>query len=226
MKVLFLNPPFKTEYGKYSRTSRTPAITKSGTVYYPIWLCYAAAAVEQGGHEINVIDSCANQYNFETTLNMVNEFNPDIVIEDTSTASIHEDVRMALEIKKILPNIKISGFDISKYGIKNSKKEIKEFLFVHKAQDKFPFKKNEFDLVFSIHCLHNLQIHDLKNAVQEIQRVGKFGYIALEGYRNEKELFGLQCWALTAESFFSDKEWIWIYNQFGYKGDYEFIYFN
>ena len=104
MRVLFLNPPFKTEHGKYSRTSRTPAITKSGTVYYPIWLCYAAAAVEQGGHEINVIDSCANQYNLETTLNMVNEFKPDIVIEDTSTASIHEDVRMAVEIKKILPN--------------------------------------------------------------------------------------------------------------------------
>jgi anaerobic magnesium-protoporphyrin IX monomethyl ester cyclase len=104
MKVLFLNPPFKTEHGKYSRTSRTPAITKSGTVYYPIWLCYAAAAVEQGGHEIKVIDSCANQYNLEVTLNMVNEFKPDIVIEDTSTASIHEDVRTAEEIKKIFPN--------------------------------------------------------------------------------------------------------------------------
>jgi radical SAM superfamily enzyme YgiQ (UPF0313 family) len=103
MKVLFLNPPFKTEHGKYSRTSRTPAITKSGTVYYPIWLCYAAAAVEQGGHEINVIDSCANQHNFETTIKMIQKFNPDIVIEDTSTASIHEDARMALEIKKMLP---------------------------------------------------------------------------------------------------------------------------
>src|SRR4030066_100327 len=40
MKILCLNPPFKTEFGRFSRTSRSPAITKSGTIYYPIWLCY------------------------------------------------------------------------------------------------------------------------------------------------------------------------------------------
>ena len=39
----------------------------------------------------------------------------------------------------------------------------------------------------------------------------------LESYRNEQELFNLQCWALTAESFFDDTaEWIWLYNHFGY----------
>ena len=31
--------------------------------------------------------------------------------------------------------------------------------------------------------------------------------------------------ALTAESFFDKDEWIWLYNNFGYTGDYEFIYF-
>ena len=41
----------------------------------------------------------------------------------------------------------------------------------------------------------------------------------------EKELFKLECWALTCESFFDREEWIWIYNHFGYSGDYEFIYF-
>ena len=40
MRVLFLNPPFMG--GRYSRTSRSPAITKSGTVYYPFWLAYSA----------------------------------------------------------------------------------------------------------------------------------------------------------------------------------------
>ena len=47
----------------------------------------------------------------------------------------------------------------------------------------------------------------------------------VESYRNEKELFNLQCWALTAESFFDSKEWEWIYEEYGYSGDYEFIYF-
>jgi hypothetical protein len=47
----------------------------------------------------------------------------------------------------------------------------------------------------------------------------------VESYRNEKELFNLQCWALTAQSFLDEKEWQWLYKEYGYKGDYEFIYF-
>jgi len=129
------------------------------------------------------------------------------------------------EIKKLLPKIKICGFDISKYGLNSSKKEIKKFLFVHKAQNKYPFKNKQFDLVISLGCLHNLKIFEIKKALNEIQRVGKKSYVMLESYRNEKELFNLQCWALTCESFFDQKEWIWIYNYFGYTGDYEFIYF-
>ena len=129
------------------------------------------------------------------------------------------------EIKKLLPKIKICGFDISKYGLNSSKKEIKKILFVHKAQNKYPFKNKQFDLVISLGCLHNLKIFEIKKALNEIQRVGKKSYVMLESYRNEKELFNLQCWALTCESFFDQEEWIWIYKEFGYTGDYEFIYF-
>jgi hypothetical protein len=74
-------------------------------------------------------------------------------------------------------------------------------------------------------CLHNLRLFELKTALQEIQRVGKNAYVMLESYNNEQELFNLQCWALTCESFFDTAEWIWLYNHFGYTGDYEFIYF-
>ena len=43
--------------------------------------------------------------------------------------------------------------------------------------------------------------------------------------RNLKELFNLQCWALTCESYFSTEEWLWLYKSFNYNGDYEFIFF-
>ena len=129
------------------------------------------------------------------------------------------------EIKLLLPNLKVSGFDISKYGIANAKEEISKDLFIHRAQDPYPFKDKQFDLVFSINSLHNLRIFELNVALKEIERVGKQGYVLIESYRNEKELFNLECWALTAESYFDTKEWLWIYSQFGYTGDYEFIYF-
>ena len=129
------------------------------------------------------------------------------------------------ELKKILPGLKVSGFDISNHGINESKEEIKKNLFIQKAQDPYPFRDDEFDLVISLGCFHNLRMFELKTALSETERVGKQGYIMLESYRNEKELFNLQCWALTCESFFDKEEWIWMYNHFGYTGDYEFIYF-
>lgn len=129
------------------------------------------------------------------------------------------------EIKKLIPKIKISGFDISRHGIKNSKKEIKKYLYYHDARKKFPIKSKYFDLVFSFNTLHNFRLPSLIFSLKEIERVSKNSFLLVEGYRNEKELFNLQCWALTAESFFTDKEWRYIFKQANYKGDYEFIYF-
>ena len=104
MKVLCLNPPFKTEYGRFSRTSRSPAITKSGTIYYPIWLCYVAGVLEDAGHEVKVIDSCAYAYDLDATLKIAAESKPEMVVIDTSTPSICSDVKTGAEIKKILPD--------------------------------------------------------------------------------------------------------------------------
>jgi ubiquinone/menaquinone biosynthesis C-methylase UbiE len=129
------------------------------------------------------------------------------------------------EMKLLLPNLKISGFDISKHALAQAKAKISKDLFIHRAQETYPFKDKQFDLIISLACLHNLKIFELEMALKEIERVGKRGYVMLESYRNEKELFNLQCWALTCESFFDKTEWLWIYNHFGYTGDYEFIYF-
>ncbi|MDI6721736.1 MAG: radical SAM protein, partial [Candidatus Aenigmarchaeota archaeon] len=104
MKIICLNPTFKTEYGRYSRTSRSPAITKSGTIYYPIWLCYAAGVLEDAGHEVKVIDCCAYEYGLEAALRIIAEFKPEMAVIDTSTPSIYNDVETGAEIKKILPD--------------------------------------------------------------------------------------------------------------------------
>ena len=132
---------------------------------------------------------------------------------------------LLFEFKKLLPNCRIAGLDISEYATENAKPEIKSSLFVEKAQNKYPFNGKEFDLVVSITTLHNLIIPDLKAALTEIERVGKNKYIAVESYKGEEELFNLQCWALTCESFFKPEEWEWLFREFGYSGDYEFIYF-
>jgi SAM-dependent methyltransferase len=129
------------------------------------------------------------------------------------------------ELQLLIPELHIEGFDISQYGLEHRHPDFKGHLFHHRAQDPFPYMDDEFDLVLSLGTLHNLRLFELETALREIERVGKSKFIMVESYRNEQEMFNLECWALTAESLFDTDEWIWLYNHFGYTGDYEFIYF-
>jgi protein-L-isoaspartate(D-aspartate) O-methyltransferase len=129
------------------------------------------------------------------------------------------------DLKSIIPNIEIRGIDISKYALDNAKEEVKDFLDLGLACN-LPYPDNYFDLVASINTLHCLCINDLKKALQEIERVSKGnGYIVIESYRNEKEKANLLCWQLTCECFFTPQEWEWFFSEFGYRGDYSFIFF-
>jgi SAM-dependent methyltransferase len=129
------------------------------------------------------------------------------------------------EMQLLMPELKLAGFDISIHGLNEKNANFKGDVFRYRAQDAYPFGDKEFDLVISLGCLHNLRIFELKSALSEIERVGKQKYVMLESYRNELEMFNLECWALTAESLFDTAEWIWLYRHFGYTGDFEFIYF-
>ena len=128
------------------------------------------------------------------------------------------------EIKKILPNIQITGLDYSRYAISNSHPPIKKYIKYHNCKHKLKYKDKFFDLVISTGVLHNLKLHDLIFCLSEISRTGKKNYIMVESYRNEQELYNLQCWALTCETFMDKKTWVNLINKFN-NIDYEFIYF-
>ncbi|MGP8281868.1 MAG: class I SAM-dependent methyltransferase [Desulfomonilaceae bacterium] len=129
------------------------------------------------------------------------------------------------EMQLLVPELKLTGFDISPHALAHRNPDFKGELFQYCAEKPYPFGDGAFDLVISLGALHNLRIYDLKTALTEIERVGKQKFVMVESYRNEQELFNLECWALTAESLFETAEWIWLYRHFGYTGDYEFIYF-
>ena len=71
MKICFINPPFKAEYGKFSRESRSPSIGHSGVLYYPLWLIYAAAYCRKHGFEIVFIDAPAKQLDQDQALERI-----------------------------------------------------------------------------------------------------------------------------------------------------------
>ena len=100
MNILLINPPFLPEHGKFSREQRSPAVTKSGTFYYPMWLCYGAAVLEEAGHQCLLIDAPASQMPFSVIFEEIENKNFQLIIVDTSTPSILNDCQVALKLKK------------------------------------------------------------------------------------------------------------------------------
>jgi ubiquinone/menaquinone biosynthesis C-methylase UbiE len=129
------------------------------------------------------------------------------------------------DFREALPGVDVAGVDISTYGIAHTMASVKPFCQVGSATS-LPWPDQHFDLVISINTLHNLYIHELWRAFREIERVGKGAkYICVEAYRNEREKVNLMYWQLTCRAFHTPQEWRFVFDETGYKGDHEFIYF-
>jgi SAM-dependent methyltransferase len=129
------------------------------------------------------------------------------------------------DFRKALPGLEVAGIDISEYAITHAMDEVKPFLKVANATD-LPFPDHSFDLVVSINTLHNLYNFQLKKALREIERVGKaHKYIVMDSYRNEREKVNLMYWQITCECFYTPAEWTWLFQEWGYQGDYGFVCF-
>ena len=129
------------------------------------------------------------------------------------------------EIQLLLPGIKLFGIDISKHGRAHIPKGLEADLRLQSAAVPLPWDDKFFDLVISLGTFHNLHLPELEIALKEVERVGRNAYVMVESFRNEQEMFNLECWALTAETILSVKAWEWLYSNVGFTGDYEFIYF-
>lgn len=129
------------------------------------------------------------------------------------------------ELRQLVPGITVAGVDVSAYAIEHAKEEVKPFLSVAKAEA-LPFDDKSFDFVLSVMTLHNLPIYDLAKALGHITRVSRGpAYVAVESWRNEVEKANLFAWQLTCESFYTPEAWAWLFDHFGYRGDFEFVYF-
>lgn len=100
MKVWILNPPFLK---KYSRPQRSPAVIKSGTLYFPIWLAYCAGVLEEDGHSVTFTDAPARRLDLNEIIRQAKNLQPTLIVMDTSTPSIENDIRVGAQLKKALP---------------------------------------------------------------------------------------------------------------------------
>jgi anaerobic magnesium-protoporphyrin IX monomethyl ester cyclase len=123
MKILALNPPF---YPKFSRTSRSPGVTHSGTIYYPFWLASAVGVLEKNNFEVKFIDAPANGLNLDQVAKIAKEFGPKLIIIETSTPSIENDIKVLNRLKDETNAFCIlTGTHVSAVPIETIKKSVK-----------------------------------------------------------------------------------------------------
>ena len=144
----------------------------------------------------------------------------DKVSEGDLILTVESDSNVKKEVVKEKPEIEKKSKNIEAI-----KPEIQEKLFLGDLGKPFDYEDNSFDLVISVGCLHNLSLPYINTALSEIQRVSYQSYVMVESFRDEKEFFNLECWALTAETLLDVDSWQWLMGRAGYTGDFEFIFF-
>lgn len=106
MRIAVLNPPFLPHY---SRGQRSPAVTRSGTLYYPIWISYAVGALEQAGHDVLFLDAPAAGLSEGEVIKRVEDFSPEMAVLETSTPSIDSDAALADRLSELVENVLLVG---------------------------------------------------------------------------------------------------------------------
>lgn len=96
MRIFISNPPFIRHFNRQVRWSAKT----SGGLHPPIYLAYAAAALEKAGFEVRLEDAIAEGRTHQQFLQDIREFNPALIIMETSTASIMNDSKLAEKIKE------------------------------------------------------------------------------------------------------------------------------
>ncbi len=89
MRVAILNPMFGKDFTK---SARWFARSRGRVQRHPDYLAYAAAVVEQAGHELLFVDCQAKNVPSQDFVDDLKKFRPDMVVCQTSTPSIYEDI--------------------------------------------------------------------------------------------------------------------------------------
>ena len=126
------------------------------------------------------------------------------------------------DLKTLYPDLNVYGIDISEYAKNNSFKEIRNNIFLGDCCS-IDFPDNYFDASISINTIHNHDYNKCLNSIKELIRVTKNKkkiFIQVDAYNNdeEKELF--ETWMLTAKTYLKPIEWLKMFNEANYEGDY------
>lgn len=124
------------------------------------------------------------------------------------------------DFKQVLPAATVRGIDVSAYAREQAHAGMNALMDLGSAE-RLPYPDHSFDLVVSINSIHNLPLEQCKQSLREIQRVSRaHKFITVDAWRSEEEHQRLLQWILTAETYLPVDEWVSLFAEVGYAGDY------
>jgi ubiquinone/menaquinone biosynthesis C-methylase UbiE len=124
------------------------------------------------------------------------------------------------DLMLVNPGLEVFGLDISDYALKHCEPEVVGRLHKGSADD-LPFPDNSFDAVISLNTLHNFFREGAITALREVQRVSKGkAFVQVDSYRTEEQRKLFEDWVLTADFHDYPQEWMQVFQEAGYTGDY------
>ena len=122
------------------------------------------------------------------------------------------------DFRELLPGVSVAGIDVSQYALDHAMENVRPFLRLGNATE-LPFPDRSFDLVISINVAHNLPDALCRQAIREMERVGRrHKYLQVDAFRNEEERRKLEAWQLTAELIYDTAQWKRLLADEGYTG--------
>ena len=124
------------------------------------------------------------------------------------------------DLMKVCPGLEVFGVDISEYALMHCEPEVVGRLHLGSG-DKLPFPDNAFDCVLSLNTIHNFSRDRAMKALSEIQRLsGGKAFVQVDSYYTPLQKAMFEDWVLTAEFHDYPENWIQVFNEAGYTGDY------
>jgi len=112
MKTCFVNLPWEENGRRGIRAGcRFPNLMVAKTnsyVPFPFLLAYAAAYSESQGVEVLCIDGVAERCDLQSVYDRIVNFQPDLIVFETSTTSLNYDLRALERIRALLPAARIA----------------------------------------------------------------------------------------------------------------------
>jgi len=126
------------------------------------------------------------------------------------------------DLKQALPGICVKGVENHPYPIENAMGSVKGDL-VLAPYEELPFADGQFDFVMAYAAIYMLNLRGVMQALREIQRVGKgHGFVTLGAYKTREGRELLEEWTLLGTTILHVDEWLEVFRETGYTGDYAF----